>query len=213
VEGRDFGVGGVTRCRDFSESVKRGELGNCGCGKLRERTEFTTEDTEFTEEQGGKSRAKGLPWEAWVKPMRRSAINNIHYYNMDVNGDCGTVRIGRIRDVRAAESASYTVEGPKNIPRFPGEIEGHPEFIEDLSLCHPAGMIRRRRYTIMDHKDAFDAVRLVFHSDIPDALLRDVIEKAIKNHREEMDSRRESKTAKGAGAETPREDLQSRKKG
>ena len=65
----------------------------------------------------------------------------------------------------------------------------------------------------MDHKDAFDAVRLVFHSDIPDALLRDVIEKAIKNHREETDSRRESKTAKGAGAETLSEDLQSRKKG
>ena len=118
-----------------------------------------------------------------------------------------------VRDVRAAESASYTVEGPKNIPRFPGEIEGHPEFIEDLSSSHPAGMICPRRHSIMDHKDAFDAVRLVFHSDIPDALLRDVIEKAIKNHREEMDSRREAEAAKGAGAETPGEDSQSRKKG
>ena len=72
----------------------------------------------------------------------------------------------------------------------------------------------------MEHKDAFDAVRLVFHSDIPDALLRDVIEKAIKNHREEteshkdeMESQRVSEAAKGAGAETPREDSQSRKKG
>jgi len=178
-----------------------------------ERTDFTTEDTEFTEGKAGKSRAKGLPGEAWVKPMRRSAMNNIHYYNMDVNGDYGTVRTGRIRDVRAAESASYTVEGPKNIPRFPAESVGHSECIQDLSSSHPAGMICPRRHSIMDHKDAFDAVRLVFHSDIPDALLRDVIEKAIKNHREEMDSRRESKTAKGAGAETLSEDLQSRKKG
>ena len=104
MEGRDFGVGGVTRCRDFSERVKRGELGNCGCGKLRERTEFTTEDTEFTEEQGGKSRAKRLPWEAWVKPMRRSVTNNIPYYNMDVNRDTGTVPMGWAEGCWASES-------------------------------------------------------------------------------------------------------------
>ena len=30
----------------------------------------------------------------------------------------------------------------------------------------------------MDDRQAFDAIRLVFHSDIPDALLRDVLEKA-----------------------------------
>jgi hypothetical protein len=63
----------------------------------------------------------------------------------------------------------------------------------------------------MDHKDAFDAVRLVFHSDIPDALLRDVIEKAIKSHREEMESQRMPETAKEAGAASPGEDSQSRK--
>ena len=94
VEDRDFGLGGVTRCRDLIESVKREELGNCGCGKLRERTDFTTEDTEFTEGQGGKSRAKGLPWEARVVAVRRSVTNNIHYYNMDVNRDYGIVRTG-----------------------------------------------------------------------------------------------------------------------
>jgi hypothetical protein len=58
----------------------------------------------------------------------------------------------------------------------------------------------------MDHNEVFEAIRLVFHSDIPDALLRDVIEKAIKNrrdemesHRDEMESRQMPETAKGAG--------------
>ena len=62
----------------------------------------------------------------------------------------------------------------------------------------------------MDHREAFDAIRLVFHSDIPDALLRDVLEKAIKDHKDEMASRR---SATDAGTETPGEDLENRKKG
>jgi hypothetical protein len=58
----------------------------------------------------------------------------------------------------------------------------------------------------MDHHEAFEAVRLAFHSDVPDALLRRVIEQAIRNHQEETESQKdeveaeqESKTAKGAG--------------
>jgi hypothetical protein len=62
----------------------------------------------------------------------------------------------------------------------------------------------------MDDREAFDAIRLVFHSDIPDALLRDVLEKAIKNHRDEMASRQ---SATDAGMETPSKDLENRKKG
>jgi hypothetical protein len=62
----------------------------------------------------------------------------------------------------------------------------------------------------MDHREAFDAVRLVFHSDIPDALLRKVIEEAIKNHRDEMALRQ---SATEAGTETLREDLENHKKG
>jgi hypothetical protein len=62
----------------------------------------------------------------------------------------------------------------------------------------------------MDDREAFDAIRLVFHSDIPDALLRDVLEKAIKNHKDEMASRR---SASDAGAETSGEDIESRKNG
>jgi hypothetical protein len=62
----------------------------------------------------------------------------------------------------------------------------------------------------MDHREAFDAVRLVFHSDIPDALLRKVIEEAIKNHRDEMALRQ---SATDAGTETSAEDLENRKKG
>ncbi len=62
----------------------------------------------------------------------------------------------------------------------------------------------------MDHRGAFDAIRLVFHSDIPDALLRDVLEKAIKNHKDEMASRQ---SATDTGTETPSKDLENRKKG
>jgi hypothetical protein len=62
----------------------------------------------------------------------------------------------------------------------------------------------------MDHHEAFDAIRLVFHSDIPDALLRDVLEKAIKNHKDEMASRQ---SATDAGTETSGEDLENGKKG
>ncbi|MGA8872294.1 MAG: hypothetical protein WB460_14200 [Candidatus Acidiferrales bacterium] len=62
----------------------------------------------------------------------------------------------------------------------------------------------------MDHHEAFDAIRLVFHSDIPDTLLRDVLEKAIKNHKDEMALRR---SATDAGTETSGEDLENRKKG
>jgi hypothetical protein len=58
----------------------------------------------------------------------------------------------------------------------------------------------------MDHREVFDAIRLVFHCDVPDALLREVIEKAIKDHRQEAGSRRdemelerESKSEKEAG--------------
>ncbi len=61
----------------------------------------------------------------------------------------------------------------------------------------------------MDDREAFEAIRLVFHSDIPDALLRDVLEKAIKNHRDEMASRQ---GATEAGRETLGEDLENRKK-
>jgi len=60
----------------------------------------------------------------------------------------------------------------------------------------------------MDHHEAFDAVRLVFHSDIPDALLRRVIEEAIQNHRDETESqkdeaesRRKFASAGGSGAD------------
>ena len=62
----------------------------------------------------------------------------------------------------------------------------------------------------MDDRQAFDAIRLVFHSDIPDALLRDVLEKAIKNHRDEMTSRQ---SATDVGTKTLSEDLENRKKG
>jgi hypothetical protein len=65
----------------------------------------------------------------------------------------------------------------------------------------------------MDHRDAFDAIRLVFHSDIPDALLRDVLEKAIKNHRDETASQRMSAGASEAAAESPREDSRNPEKG
>jgi hypothetical protein len=58
----------------------------------------------------------------------------------------------------------------------------------------------------MDHHEAFEAVRLAFHSDVPDALLRRVIEQAIRNHQEEtasqkdeVESERDPETAKGAG--------------
>ncbi|MGO9591956.1 MAG: hypothetical protein ACLP3K_18150 [Candidatus Acidiferrales bacterium] len=61
----------------------------------------------------------------------------------------------------------------------------------------------------MDDRQAFDAIRLVFHSDIPDALLRDVLEKAIKNHKDEMALRQ---SATDAGTETPSKDLENRKK-
>jgi hypothetical protein len=53
----------------------------------------------------------------------------------------------------------------------------------------------------MNHHEAFDAVRLVFHSDIPDALLPEVIEKAIRDHRDEMDSRRMSGSVADADSE------------
>ena len=62
----------------------------------------------------------------------------------------------------------------------------------------------------MDPHEVYDAIRLVFHSDIPDALLRDVIEKAVRDHSEqlesrvdEMEARRMSATAKEGSAKTP----------
>jgi hypothetical protein len=53
----------------------------------------------------------------------------------------------------------------------------------------------------MDHRDAFDAIRLVYHSDIPDALLREVIEKAIRDHREETESQKDEDEARLSGPE------------
>jgi hypothetical protein len=64
-----------------------------------------------------------------------------------------------------------------------------PAAIFFIDFRSSSRIISPQRCSILDHNEVFDAIRLAFHCDVPDALLREVIEKAIKDHKEETESR------------------------
>jgi len=64
----------------------------------------------------------------WARAARRWAKNNIDYYNIDVNSDCGIVRTAGLERQRLKE---------KN-PRPPKPRTGHPKPTLDFTCGPPA---------------------------------------------------------------------------